>query len=94
MFQHLSCSFRQSVQNNPLGFCNADTTPEGAQGILCMSQGRITIFQSCQAGSIWYQCLTDCLSNPVALYFQWNRIRLVVLTPRCVTQLKSCKDRC
>ena len=78
-FRHLRRSFRQSVQDNPLGFCHADTTPEGAQGKLCVSQGRITTFQSCQAGSVLYQCWTDCRSKPVALYFHWNRVRLMVL---------------
>ena len=27
-FQHLSRSFRQSVQDSPLGFCHADLTPD------------------------------------------------------------------
>ena len=36
-FWHLSRSFRQSVQDNSLGFCHADTTPEGAKGKLCVS---------------------------------------------------------
>ena len=90
-FRHLRRSFRQSVQGNLLGFCHADRIPEGAQGKLCVSQGRITTFQSCQAGCVF--CWTDCRSKPVALYFQWNRVRLLVLMPRCVTRLKSCKDR-
>ena len=55
-FWHLSRSFRQSAQDNPLGFYHADKTLEGAQGKLCVSQGRITTFQSCQAGSVLYQC--------------------------------------
>ena len=31
-FQQLSRSFRQSGQDNPLGFCHAGMTPEGARG--------------------------------------------------------------
>ena len=46
-FQHVSRSFQQSVQDNPLGFCHANTTPEGAQEKLCMSQGWTTTFQRC-----------------------------------------------
>ena len=46
MFRHLSRSFRQSVQDNPLVFCHTDTTPEGAQGKWCVSQGRMTTLKT------------------------------------------------